>query len=108
MGKKSILKKTKFFSLCYPRIPTRTSDSLVKSVRVSALFTQCPAIQYKLGPERLTQLGNSNVLCLPVPRGSLEKETFKKMSKKNVVYFVRLPFKVQDILSDGKRCYDLK
>ena len=32
----------------------------------SALFTQCPAIQYKLGPERLTRLGNSNVLRLPV------------------------------------------
>ena len=61
---------------------SRTSDPLkkkfnLKSDRVNLVATAAPiefllylsnvqAIQYKLGPERLTRLENSNVLRLPV------------------------------------------
>ena len=60
---------------------SRTSDPLVKVNstydRVNLVAPASPikclpylpnvwAIQYKLGPERLTRLGNSNVLRLPV------------------------------------------
>ena len=65
------------FQLITHRWPFSKSKFVLKSDRVNLVAPACPiecllylsnvrAIQYKLGPKRLTQLGNSNVLRLPV------------------------------------------
>ena len=40
----------------------------VSPIKCLVYLTNVRAIQYKLGPERLTRLGNSNLLRLPVRR----------------------------------------
>jgi len=65
------------FQLITHSWPFSKSNLILKSERVNLVAPACPierllylpnvrAIQYKLGPEGLTQLGNSNVLRLPV------------------------------------------
>ena len=48
-----------------PIVKVKSAQSLTTSYWESALFTQYPG-DTVLGPERLTRLGNSNVLRLPV------------------------------------------
>ena len=51
------------FNLKYDRVNLVAPASPIECV---LYLPNVPAIQYKLGPERLTRLGNSNALRLPV------------------------------------------
>ena len=74
-----------------------TSNLLEVHDWMSAIFTRCPGDTYKLGPERLTRLGNSNVPRLLVTWAKkllqfiVDSTQNKLLHKSAQIYLCRIP-----------------